>query len=173
MTRSPCRSRVSRAREPKPEFAFRVTADVAPAEIEDPDRMAEIAVLHPAIEIIGNRYLAKGLDAERNSLMTVADNGGGIGFVFGAPVEDWQGVDLLNHEVRVSVDGGAPSDNFLGNMRGVAPAGALRTGEPLGPGGDFSWRRAISSRPAPPACPSRSPRAVASRRISERSEESM
>ena len=100
------------------EFAFRVTADVTPAEIEDPDRMAEIAVLHPAVEIIGNRYLAKGLDAERNSLMTVADNGGGIGFVFGTPVEDWQGVDLLNHEVRVSVDGGAPSDNFLGNMRG-------------------------------------------------------
>ncbi len=100
------------------EFAFRVTADVTPAEIEDPDRMAEIAVLHPAVEIIGNRFLAKDLDSEQNSLMTVADNGGGIGFVFGMPVDDWQGLDLLNHKVRVSVDGGAPSDNFLGNMRG-------------------------------------------------------
>lgn len=100
------------------EFAFRVTADVSPAEIADPDRMAEIAVLHPAVEIIGNRFQAKDLDPEQNSLMTVADNGGGIGFVFGAPVEDWQGLDLLNHEVRVSVDGGAPPDNFLGDMRG-------------------------------------------------------
>ncbi len=100
------------------EFAFRVTADVTPAEIEDPDRMAEIAVLHPAVEIIGNRFLAKDLDAEQNSLMTVADNGGGIGFVFGTPVKNWRGLDLLNHEVRVSVDGGAPSDNFLGSMRG-------------------------------------------------------
>ncbi|MDE0697771.1 MAG: hypothetical protein OXH76_18275 [Boseongicola sp.] len=100
------------------EFAFRVTADVTPAEIDDPGRMAEIAVLHPAVEIIGNRFLAKDLDVEQNSLMTVADNGGGIGFVFGTPVEDWQGLDLLNHEVRVSVDGGAPSDNFLGARRG-------------------------------------------------------
>ncbi len=100
------------------EFAFRVTEDVTPAEIEDPGRMAGIAVLHPAIEIIGNRFLAKDLNAEQNSLMTVADNGGGIGFVFGAPFEDWQGLDLLNHEVRVSVGGGAPSDNFLGRMRG-------------------------------------------------------
>ena len=100
------------------EFAFRLVADVTAAEIGDPDRMAMIAVLHPAVEIIGNRYQAGKLDAERNSLMTVADNGGGIGFVFGAPVEDWRGLDLLHHEVRVSVDGGAPSDNFLGSMRG-------------------------------------------------------
>ena len=100
------------------EFAFRVIADVTPAEIEDPDRMAGIAVLHPAVEIIGNRFLAENLTAEQNSLMTVADNGGGIGFVFGTPVEDWQRLDLLNHEVRVCVDGGVPSDNFLGDMRG-------------------------------------------------------
>ncbi len=100
------------------EFAFRVISDVTPAEIEDPDRMAGIAVLHPAVEIIGNRFFAENLTAEQNSLMTVADNGGGIGFVFGTPVENWRGLDLLNHEVRVSVDGGAPSDNFLGSMRG-------------------------------------------------------
>ncbi len=100
------------------EFAFRVSADVTTAEIEDPRRMAGIAVLHPAVEIIGNRFLASDLTAEQNSLMTVADNGGGIGFVFGAPVEDWQGLDLLNHDVRISVDGGPPTDNFLGSMRG-------------------------------------------------------
>ena len=100
------------------EIAFRLIADVTPAEMEDPGRMAGIAVLHPAIEIIGTRFPSGDLSAEQNSLMTVADNGGGIGFVFGPPVGDWQGLDLLNHEVRVSVDGGAPSDNFLGIMRG-------------------------------------------------------
>ena len=99
-------------------FSFRVTSDVTLAEVEDPDRKAEIAVLHPAVEIIENRFLAKDLDAEQNSLMTVADNGGGIGFVLGTPVENWRRLDSLNHEVRVSVDGGAPSDNFLGSMRG-------------------------------------------------------
>lgn len=106
------------------EFAYRLREDVSPAAIEDQDQMAQIAVLHPAIEIIGNRFVANGLTAEQNSLMTVADNGGGIGFVFGMPVEDWRGLDFLNHEVRVSVDGGAPSDNFLGGMRG-APLQAL------------------------------------------------
>lgn len=100
------------------EFAFRLSGDVTAAEIDDPDRMARIAVLHPAVEIIGNRFVADGLTPEQNSLMTVADNGGGIGFVFGAPVADWRTLDLLHHAVRVSVDGGAPSDNFLGEMRG-------------------------------------------------------
>ena len=100
------------------EFAFRLNGDVTPSEIAEPDRMARIAVLHPAVEIIGNRFVADGLTSEQNSLMTVADNGGGIGFVFGPPVADWHGLDLLHHEVRVSVDGGAPSDNFLGEMRG-------------------------------------------------------
>ena len=63
------------------EFAFRLNEDVTDAAINDPEQMAEIAVLHPAIELIGNRFSATGLTAEQNSLMTVADNGGGIGFV--------------------------------------------------------------------------------------------
>ena len=106
------------------EFAFRLTADVTEKEIQDPERMSRIAVLHPAIEIIGNRYIPDGLTAAENSLMTVADNGGGIGFVFGDPVADWHEVDFSNHVVHVSVDGGSPSENFLGDMRG-APLQAI------------------------------------------------
>ena len=105
-------------------FVFRVTSDVTLAEVEDPDRKAEIAVLHPAVETVGNRFLPKDLDAEQDSLMIVADNGGGIGFASGTPVENWRGLDSLSHEVRVSVDGGAPTDNFQGNMRG-SPLQAL------------------------------------------------
>ena len=148
------------------EFAFRVTTPVTPAEMEDPGRMAGTAVLHPAIEIIGNRFPSRDLSAERNSLMTVADNGGGIGFVFGPPVKDWQGLDLLNHDVRVSVDGGAPSDNFLGIMRGP-PLQALCDPANHLAGREFRLM-ATSSRPVPPVCPSRSAGAVVSRPISGR-----
>ena len=101
------------------EFAFRLNEDVTDAAINDPEQMAESAVLHPAIELIGNRFSATGLTAEQNSLMTVADNGGGIGFVFGAPVENWRALEFQHHQVRVSLDGGAPSDNFLGDKRGT------------------------------------------------------
>ena len=101
------------------EFAFRLSADVTTAELQDPARMAEIAVLHPAVEIIGNRFHATDLSRAEKSLMTVADNGGGIGFVFGDPVADWQKTPFQQHEVRLRVDGGAPSENFLGDMRGV------------------------------------------------------
>jgi 2-oxo-hept-3-ene-1,7-dioate hydratase len=81
--------------------------------------MAEIMVLHPAIELIGNRYQMDGASKAENSLMTIADNGGGIGFVFGDPVTDWQHIDFQNHRIDLQVSGGAPADNFLGDMRCV------------------------------------------------------
>ena len=50
--------------------------------------------------------------------MTIADNGGGIGFVFGDPVSDWQeNIDFQHHNIDLTVDGGAKAENFLGEMR--------------------------------------------------------
>ena len=102
------------------EFAFRLTET---PHLRDtpwtPGEIAEIMVLHPAIELIGNRYQMDGASKAENSLMTIADNGGGIGFVFGDPVTEWQHIDFQNHRIDLRVSGGAPADNFLGDMRCV------------------------------------------------------
>jgi 2-keto-4-pentenoate hydratase len=100
------------------EFAFRLTAtphlrDAPWTAVE----MESMMNLHPAIEIIGNRYRLEGASKAENSLMTIADNGGGIGFVFGDPVEDWQAIDFQRHMITLTVSGGAPAENFLGEMR--------------------------------------------------------
>ena len=107
------------------EFAFRLLAECpanqAPWSAED---LIERVILHPAIEIIGNRHVLPHGSKEQKSLMTIADNGGGIGFVFGEAFADWQDLDFQNHLIRLSVDDIAPAENFLGELRG-APLNAL------------------------------------------------
>ena len=107
------------------EFAFRLLADCpvdqAPWSAEN---LIERAVLHPAIEIIGNRHVLLHGSKEQKSLMTIADNGGGIGFVFGEAYDNWQDLDFQNHLIRLSVDDSEPAENFLGELRG-APLKAL------------------------------------------------
>ena len=73
--------------------------------------------LHPAIEIIGNRHALPDASAQVRSLMTIADNGGGIGFVFGEAVDEWQSVDFQRHLIKLVVDDQEPAENFLGDMR--------------------------------------------------------
>lgn len=100
------------------EFAFRLSADVSvrdkPWRAEE---LAPLVTLHPAIEIIGNRHVLPDATAPVRSLMTIADNGGGIGFVFGEPTIDWREIDFQHHDIRLQVDGGTPAENFLGDMR--------------------------------------------------------
>ena len=100
------------------EFAFRLTATPHLRQTHwQADEMERMMVLHPAIEIIGNRYRLYGVSKADNSLMTIADNGGGIGFVFGDPVEDWQEFDFQQHIINLTITGGSPAENFLGEMR--------------------------------------------------------
>jgi 2-keto-4-pentenoate hydratase len=102
------------------EFAFRLTETPKPRSATwTADEMMEIMVLHPAIELIGNRFRADPANKAENSLLTIADNGGGIGFVFGDPIADWHAFDFQNHQITLSVSGGPPADNFLGEMRCV------------------------------------------------------
>jgi 2-keto-4-pentenoate hydratase len=102
------------------EFAFSINAPVSlrdsPWSIEE---LAPMATLHPAIEIIGNRHALPDASAPTRSLMTIADNGGGIGFVFGDPVADWQDIDFQQHHISLKVDDGAEAENFLGELRCV------------------------------------------------------
>jgi 2-oxo-hept-3-ene-1,7-dioate hydratase len=107
------------------EFAFRLLSDCpinrAPWSVND---LVGQVVLHPAVEIIGNRHVLSKSNKSQKSLMTIADNGGGIGFVFGDSYPSWQELDLKNHLIQLSVDDNPPAENFLGELRG-APLQAL------------------------------------------------
>lgn len=107
------------------EFAFRLTRRFPPrAKPRKPEELSEAAVLHPALEIIGDRLLLPGAPPWRRSLGVVADNGGGFGFVFGDAVPDWRGFDLVRFAITFQVDGGRPARNFSEEER-CAPEAAL------------------------------------------------
>ena len=100
------------------EFAFRMR-DVVPPRSRPwtGAELAERAVLHVAVEIIGNRY-PKGAGAFKPTTNDeIADNGAGIGFVFGPAIADWRGHDLRNLHIEIRVDAGDPAENFLGECR--------------------------------------------------------
>lgn len=100
------------------EFAFRLDRDLPLRQAPwRTDELALVATFHPAIEIIGNRHALPDAPAPVRSLMTIADNGGGIGFVFGNAIDNWQGADFQNHPIALTVDGGCEAENFLGEMR--------------------------------------------------------
>ena len=100
------------------EFGFRMLADVPlRQDTWTLDELASIAVLRPAIEIIGARIEIPDMPARTRSLMTVADNGGGIGFVFGEEIAGWRGLALQTWPVELSVDGGRPAEVFPSEMR--------------------------------------------------------
>ena len=102
------------------EFAFRLVKDIELREQSwTAQEVAPRLVFHPAIEIIGNRYPKDPRAPHVGSLETIADNGGGIGFVFGDAVADIGGVDFRNHPITLRVDEGEAAENFLGEMRCV------------------------------------------------------
>ena len=74
-------------------------------------------LLHPAVEIIGNRFRTKGLSKPEKSLLNVADNGGGIRFVFGDSIANWSHINFKYHKISLTVNDCAVADNFLGDMR--------------------------------------------------------
>ena len=100
------------------EFAFRLLEDIPLRDTPwNAHELKEKVVFHPAVELIGNRHqLPEGRKSQK-SLMTIADNGGGIGFVFGEEIQDWQSVDFQHHLIDLRVDDQPSADNFLGEMR--------------------------------------------------------
>jgi 2-keto-4-pentenoate hydratase len=102
----------------EPEFAFRIERDLpARAAPYTAAEVAEAIVFLPAIEIIGDRYPRGPGAVKVDTLLTIADNGGGFGFVAGDPVADWRGIDFGYHHVSLRTGDGAESENFLGEMR--------------------------------------------------------
>ena len=100
------------------EFAFRMRDAIAPRpQPWSAAELADRAELHVAVEIIGNRY-PKGADAFKPATNDeIADNGAGIGFVFGPAITDWRRHDLRNLFIDIRIDGGEPAENFLGECR--------------------------------------------------------
>ncbi len=66
------------------------------------DVLAAIASAHPAIEVLHSRF--QDPDAV-DPLSMLADSLAHLAFVHGAPVPDWQAVDLAAEEVVVLMDG--------------------------------------------------------------------
>ena len=100
------------------EFGIRLTADMPLRSAEwSADEVTPIISVHPALEIIGNRFQPSDVPQASLSLTSIADNGGCVAGVIGPAIEDWQQIDFLNHPVSFTVDDDAPSDNFLGPDR--------------------------------------------------------
>ena len=100
------------------EFAYRMRDAIPPrARPWTAAELAERAVLHVAVEIIGNRY-PKGDGAFTPTTNDeIADNGAGIGFVFGPAVADWRSHDLRSLRIDIQIDDREPAENFLGECR--------------------------------------------------------
>lgn len=103
------------------EFAFRLARDLPPREraYGEAEVAAAAGELLPAIEVIGPRYtdwLKVGLPS------IVADLGGHGALVLGAPVKDWQRVDLAWRPVSLFVN-----DALAGEGTGASALGGPLT----------------------------------------------
>jgi len=103
----------------------RVEAEFAFVLIESPPKKPDLTKsevqyllkLHPSIEIINNRYDSESVPQKSRSLMTIADNGGGLGVVLGDPIENWYETNFAFHKIKMEIDNFPPRENFLGEMR--------------------------------------------------------
>ncbi len=129
------------------EFAFRLLDDL-PARDGGytADALSQVATLHLAVEIIGNRYPRSDAFARPTTNDEIADNGAGIGFVFGPEVPHWREVDLSNLVIDIRVDGGPPGENFLGDGRCPPIQSLVQATEILGARGiDLATNRYVST----------------------------
>ncbi len=100
------------------EFAFRLNEDISQRDNPwTPSDLADKVDMHPSFEIIGLRHQLPDELSDRKLVMSIADNGGGIGVVYGDAFEGWKEIDLRNHPVHLQVDDNPPQENLLGEMR--------------------------------------------------------
>jgi len=100
------------------EFAFRFTRDFAvdgaPFKAAD---FADSLTLHLAIEMAGVRYEPGAGGSKPATYHTIADNGGGGGFVFGPAITGWRDIPFETLPIDARIDGGAPIEVFTGEYR--------------------------------------------------------
>ena len=86
------------------EFVFRLSESLpARTEIYTPDEVKDaVDAVCPGIEIVGAR-IPGGLGGA-GALMVIADSGVNIAFAYGAPVVEWQEIDLGRQQVRMYIN---------------------------------------------------------------------
>jgi len=101
----------------EPEIALEIGADLDPAAAPyDADAIrAVVRAVIPAIEIV-DTPLAAGLKS--GGLALIADGGAHGRWIRGKPVGDWQGLDLIEHRVTLSIDGALVREGRGGNVEG-------------------------------------------------------
>jgi 2-keto-4-pentenoate hydratase len=130
----------SRLRGIEAEVAVRIGRDLPPRATpwSREEVAAAIATFHPAIEVIDSRFVEP---AALELITNVADTQAHAGFVYGAPVAAWHGIDLAAERVEQFVDDrldathtGHPGGDLLGQVvwlanEGSAWAGGLKAGQ--------------------------------------------
>jgi 2-keto-4-pentenoate hydratase len=116
------------------EVSVRMARDLPPrakpytrAEVAD-----AIAAFHPAIEVLESRFLEPGAVTPMTGLADTQAHGG---FVYGAAVPGWRGIDLAGVSVVQRVDGtvnatrtGHPGGDLLGEVVWLANEGSVWAG---------------------------------------------
>ena len=126
------------------EFAFLVNSPIHARSGGWPvDELDDQVELHAALEIIGSRY-PQGPGAFTPSTNDeIADNGAGIGFVFGPPLSGWRERDISNLVIDVRVNQGEPAENFLGEGRCPPLLALQQATQMLGERGNRHRSRAV------------------------------
>ena len=116
------------------EIAVRIARDLPPraTPYSRAEVLAAIGSAHPAIEVLQSRYV----DVDQvDKLSALADSLSHGGLVIGAPIPDWQGIDLGAEQVRLLVDGaevkagtGNPAGDMLRLVIWLANTGAHAAG---------------------------------------------
>ena len=100
------------------EFAFRFTRDMAiGGEPFSPREVADSLTFHLAIEMAGTRYAPGAGGRKPGTFDTIADNGGGGGFVFGPAIAPWREIPFETLPIDLRIDGGSPIEVFTGEYR--------------------------------------------------------
>ena len=100
------------------EFAFRFRSAVpARDRAWTREELAPVIVFHPGLEIAGTRYIPDTGGRKFNTHDAIADNGSGGGYVVGAGIADWQGIDFAAMPIDARIDGGAPLHTYTGEFR--------------------------------------------------------
>ncbi|HET9830251.1 MAG TPA: hypothetical protein VFP91_01020, partial [Vicinamibacterales bacterium] len=108
----------NRMRVAEAEFAFRMDADMAPRAMPFTvdEVLANVATLHPAIEIPDSRYADFTVVG---AAQLIADNACAHDFVLGAPASSaWRSIDLASHHVVGSVAGQLEREGIGANVLG-------------------------------------------------------
>lgn len=100
------------------EFAFRLTADLAPSTMPiTSDALADKVVFHPAIEIAATRYQPGTGERGSTTYDGIADNGTSGAVVLGPAIADWRNLPFETMEIDGRIDDSPPIQAYSGPYR--------------------------------------------------------